>query len=116
MSYEQATIYCPYNSSHVLSPTSFVKHLKKCKSTNKHLFTQCDFNPLHVLRNEEMEEHYRTCAERKERQREVRRYDWISQPRTANTTFELREETEEFENSSFLDISRIENFNEEILN
>lgn len=39
---------------------SLLNHLTKCSATNKHLFTKCRYNPLHVYPNTIIEEHYKS--------------------------------------------------------
>ena len=76
MSYEQKSLACPYNPNHILIPSSFKKHIKKCKETNKHEFVQCDFNCLHIVRKEELRNHYENCVDKKQEERKKREYEW----------------------------------------
>ncbi len=39
---------------------SLLNHLNRCSATNKHLFTKCKYNPIHVYPNELIDEHYRS--------------------------------------------------------
>ena len=54
------TSRCPYDPQHILPTDSLLNHLRKCKSTNKHLFTHCKYEPLHVVLKAELDSHYKS--------------------------------------------------------
>lgn len=61
-------IACPYNLNHKMPYSKLVYHLNRgCKDQREkgHLFQQCQYNTLHIIRTELMAHHLKTCLHKK---------------------------------------------------
>jgi len=39
---------------------TLLNHITRCKATNKHLFTKCRYNPLHIYPTLQLDNHYKS--------------------------------------------------------
>lgn len=63
--YEEGTVMCPYEKSHIILKTRIQNHLIKCARNHPEIHLErCPFDVTHHLRPEEKDEHIKSCPAR----------------------------------------------------
>ncbi|EEB11210.1 protein FAM112B, putative [Pediculus humanus corporis] len=64
---ENNLLICPYDNSHVVNKQHYQLHVIKCQKRHKHIkLVSCYYNYSHKIKGEEILEHYKICADKRE--------------------------------------------------
>lgn len=50
-------VCCPFDISHIVDSTKLLRHIQKCKSSNRPNFLPCPFNQVHWVHFDQFERH-----------------------------------------------------------
>lgn len=64
---EERIVNCPYNKNHTMAESRLMSHINNgCKEKDLygHLYTQCTYNSIHIVREEHLQSQLEKCPDR----------------------------------------------------
>ena len=63
---EEEKAVCPYDPTHTFAKHKYIYHIHRCKIGKKfgHLYRTCIFNPLHIVLQQNIDQHQNQCESR----------------------------------------------------